>query len=65
MDEREVRIRVSVVSKMFSSPHHADRLWGPISLRCNEYGRVLSLGLKQPGLEADHSPTTSVEVEEM
>jgi hypothetical protein len=52
---------VLVESRMFSSPRRPDRLWGPPSL----LSRVLSPEVKRQGLEADHSPPTSVEVKKI
>jgi hypothetical protein len=46
-----VGVRVPVGSRIFSSPHRPDRLWGPPDLLFNGY----------PGREADHSPPTSAE----
>jgi len=48
---------------MFSLPPRPDRLWGPPNFLSNESGRKLSpLGWKRPGREADHSPLSSAEV---
>jgi hypothetical protein len=44
--------------EFLSSPPHSDRLWGPPSLLSNGY-HGLSLGVKLPGREADHSPPSS------
>jgi hypothetical protein len=49
--------------KFFSSPPRPERLWGPPSLLSNGY-QGLSLGIKRPGREADHSPPSSAEVKE-
>jgi hypothetical protein len=35
--DRGVRVRVPVGSRIFSSPRHPDRLWGPASLLPNGY----------------------------
>jgi hypothetical protein len=43
--------------EIFSSPTRPERLWGQPSL-------LSTLGVKQPGREADHSPTSSAEVKE-
>jgi hypothetical protein len=37
LDEREVRVRISVGSRIFSSPCRSDRLWGPPNLLSNGY----------------------------
>jgi hypothetical protein len=38
LDNQGVRVRVPVGSRIFSSPHHPDWLWGPRSLLSNGYG---------------------------
>jgi hypothetical protein len=60
LDDREVGIRVPVVSRIFSSPRRPDRFWGPANLLSNGYR-----GVKQPGREADHSPPDSPEDKKM
>jgi hypothetical protein len=35
MDDRGVGVQVPVGSRIFSSPHHPDQLWGPPSLLSN------------------------------
>jgi hypothetical protein len=37
LNDRRVGVRVPVGSRIFSSPHHRDRLWGPPSLLSNGY----------------------------
>jgi hypothetical protein len=37
LDERGVGVRVPVESRIFSSPRHPDRLWGPPSVLSNWY----------------------------
>jgi hypothetical protein len=37
LDDRVVRVRVPVMSRIFSSPRSPDRLWGPPSLISNAY----------------------------
>jgi hypothetical protein len=49
--------------KFFSSPPYPERLWGLPSLLSSGY-QGLSLRVKRPGREADHSPPSSAEVEE-
>jgi hypothetical protein len=50
--------------EFFSSPPRPDRLWGPPGLLSNGYEGegVLSSGVKRPGREADHSPSSNAEV---
>jgi hypothetical protein len=62
LDDKGVGVRVPVGARIFNSPCRPDRLWGPASLLSNGYGGALSLGVKLPGREADHSPRTSAEV---
>jgi hypothetical protein len=49
----------------FSSPPRPERLWGPPSRLSSGYQGILSVGVKRPGREADHSPPTSAEVKEL
>jgi hypothetical protein len=35
LDEWEVRVRVLVASRIFTSPYHPDRLWGPPNIMSN------------------------------
>jgi hypothetical protein len=50
--------------EFFSFTLCPDRLWGPPSLLSSGYQEALSLGVKRPGLEADHSPPSGAEVKE-
>jgi hypothetical protein len=61
LDDRDVRVRVPVESRIFSSPRRPDRLWGPPNLLSNGYQRLFPGG-KSAGCEADHSPSASAEV---
>jgi hypothetical protein len=61
LDGRGVGIRVPVGARIFSSPRRPDGFWGPPSLLSNGY-RELSVGVKRPGREADHSPLTTADV---
>jgi hypothetical protein len=45
----------------FSSPPRSDRFWGSFSLLSSRLGS-LSLEIKWPGRESDHSPPSSAEV---
>jgi hypothetical protein len=60
LDERGVGVRVPVGSKIFSSPHRPERLWGPQNLLSSGFP-----GVKRSGREADHSPPTTAEVKKM
>jgi hypothetical protein len=44
LDDRGVRVRVPVGSRIFSSPRHPDRLWGPRRLLSNGYRRLFPQG---------------------
>jgi hypothetical protein len=59
LDDRGVGVRVSVGSRIFSSPRRPDWLWG------NGYRGALSPGVKWQGREADHSSPASAEVKKM
>jgi hypothetical protein len=61
LDDGGVGVRVPGESRIFSSPHRLDRLWGPLSLLFNGC-QGPSRRVKWPGCEADHSPPTSAEV---
>jgi hypothetical protein len=37
LEDRGVGVQVPVVSRIFSSPHRPDRLWGPPNLLSNGY----------------------------
>jgi hypothetical protein len=54
LDDRAVRVRVTVGSRIFLSPRRLDRLWNPPSLLSNVYRWV-----QRPGREAGHSPTSA------
>jgi len=49
--------------EFFSSPPRPDLFWGPPSLQSNGYqGASFAEGVKRPGREADHSPTSNAGV---
>jgi hypothetical protein len=60
LDDRGVRVRVLLGSRILSSPQHPDWLWDPPSLLSNGYE-----GVKRPGCKGDHSPPTSAKVKKM
>jgi hypothetical protein len=44
LDDRGVGVRVSVGSRIFSTPRRPDGLWGPPNLLCNGYRRLFPQG---------------------
>jgi hypothetical protein len=64
-DDREVGVRVPVGSRIFSSPRHPDRLWGPSNLLYPMGIGALSPEVKRQGREADHSPPAKAEAKKM
>jgi hypothetical protein len=62
LDNQGVRVQVPVGSRIFSSPHHSDRLWGPVNLLSNGYWGFFPQGAKRPQRESDHSPPASAKV---
>jgi hypothetical protein len=48
--------------RFFFPPQRPDRLWSSPSFISNGYREAFSLRIKQPGLEADHSPLSNAEV---
>jgi hypothetical protein len=65
LDDRGVEVRVEVGSRIFSSPRFPDRLWGPHRPLIQWVPEALSPVVKRPGPEAEHSPSTSAEVNKM
>jgi hypothetical protein len=56
-----VGVRFPIFPPYLSSPCRSDRLWGPFSLS-NGYRRHFLAGVKRPGREPDHSPSTRAEI---
>jgi hypothetical protein len=54
--DRGVAIRVPLGSRFFYFSAYCSCQWGPLSLLSKGYRGLLSLGLKQLGREANHSP---------
>jgi hypothetical protein len=63
LHNRRAEVRVLKGSRIFSSRNHPDQLWGPPNLLSNGYWGGVSVGVKRPGREADHSPLTSADAE--
>jgi hypothetical protein len=59
LDDRRVRVRVPVGSRIFSSPRRPGRVWSP---PIQWVPGALSKGIKRPAREADQSPPASAEV---
>jgi hypothetical protein len=64
LDDRGVRVRVPVGSRIFSCPRRPDQLWDhPASYPVGT--GVIFHGIKRLGREADHSSPASAEVKKM
>jgi hypothetical protein len=64
LDDRGYRVRFPEgAGNFFSSPPRPERLWGPPKPLIQWVPGALSLGVKRPGREADHSPPSSAENE--
>jgi hypothetical protein len=62
LDDRGAGLRVPVGSRILSSPHRPDRLWGSPT---QGVPGTISPEVKLPGREADHSLPASAEVKQM
>jgi hypothetical protein len=51
LDDQRVRVQVPVGSRIFSSPSHPDRFWGPPSLLSNGYWRLFPQGKSDRGVK--------------
>jgi hypothetical protein len=56
LDDRGTRVRIPAESRIFTSPNRPGRLLGPPSLLSNAF---LSLVVRWPERQVDHSPSTS------
>jgi hypothetical protein len=65
LDDRGVRVRAPIGSRMFCSPCRPDRHWRPPNFLSNGYRGLFPRGVKWPGREADPSPPASAEVKKM
>jgi hypothetical protein len=61
LDDGGVGVRVPVGSSIFSSPRRPERLWSPTNLSYGKPG-ALSLEIKRPGREIEHSSPASADV---
>jgi hypothetical protein len=65
LDDWGFGVRVPVESRIFSSSHRPDRLWGPSNFLSKRVPGSLSPGVKLLRREADHSPPPSAEVKKV
>jgi hypothetical protein len=65
LDDRGVRVRVPVGSRIFFPPRRSNRFWGSTQPPIQWVPVALSPGVKWPGREADYSPSASVKVRKM
>jgi hypothetical protein len=63
LDDRGVGIPVPIGSRIFSSPHRPDRLWGLLNLLANGYRRLFPRGQNGRGVKL--TTPTSAEVKKM
>jgi hypothetical protein len=63
LDDQGVRVRVPMGARIFFTSSR--QALCPIQHPIQWVPRALSLGVKRPGLEADHSPQSSAEVKKM
>jgi hypothetical protein len=64
MDDRGTRVRFPAGAGNFSLHHRVQTALGPIHTPIQWVPGALSLGVKRPGREADHSPPSSAQVKE-
>jgi hypothetical protein len=64
LDDRGPRVRFPTGAGNFSLHHHVQNGSGARPTSCPMVPGALSLGVKRPGSEADHSPPSSAEVRE-
>jgi hypothetical protein len=62
LDNWKVRVRVPVGTITSYTPHCPDWLWGPTLRPIQWVTGALSPGVKRPESEADHPPSTTVEI---
>jgi hypothetical protein len=62
VDDLGVGFRVPLGPRIFTSPRHPDRFWGPPSLLSKRVPAAIFPGIKRSSREADHWPPTSAEV---
>jgi hypothetical protein len=64
LDNRGSRVRLPAGAESFSLHHLVQKGSGAHPASYPMYTGALSLGVKRPGREADHSPPSSIEVKE-
>jgi hypothetical protein len=64
MDDRGFRVRFPAEAGNFSLHHRVQNGSGPTQSPIQWVPGALSLGVKRPGREADHSPPSTTEVKE-
>jgi hypothetical protein len=64
LDDRGCRVRFPAGAGNYSFHHRVHNGSGAHPAPCRMGTRALSLGVKRPGREADHSPSSNAEVKE-